>query len=194
MSHMRLKNHYFILRHGDTVWTKTGRSYPWPDSPRVKLTLKARTQIKGIAEKLKKKNIELIFAPDLFRTKQTAKIVAKELGLKIHFEQRLRDSYIGGYHGQPKEIFNHDFPLSKLTARFKKRPKGGENWNDVRRRIKGFLTEIEKEYRDKKILIVSHGDPLWLLEGLMNNRSDKNLVNAILSQKYIKMGELRKIN
>lgn len=192
---MTLKNRYFLLRHGQTVWQKTGLSYPWPHHEKARLDQKGKSDIQKVAKKLKDKKIDQIFSSDLCRTKETAGIVAKILGSKIVFDKRLRDTNISIYHGRPKEIFNRDFPLSKLMTRFKKRPKGGENWNEVRRRVKSFLAENENEkrYRSKNILIVSHGDPLWLLEGLMKKLSNQDLVNIILTKKQIKMGELREI-
>ncbi|MGI6335273.1 MAG: histidine phosphatase family protein [Minisyncoccales bacterium] len=41
----------------------------------------------------------------------------------------------------------------------------GETWNDCRERMKKVLNEIENIFQGKNVLIVSHGDPLWLLEG-----------------------------
>ena len=191
---MTLKNQYFLLRHGETVWGKTGLSYPWPDSEKVRLNKIGKEQIRRAAKILKKERIDLIFSSDFFRAKQTAEIVAKALRHKIVFDKRLRDTYIGHYHVKPKGVFNQDFPLSKLLSRFKKRPKGGENWNEVKKRVKEFLLSAEKQYQGKRILIVSHGDPLWLLEGLTRDLSDKELVDIILGKKYIKMGELKKVN
>ena len=190
---MRLRNHYFLLRHGQTNYQKIGLFYPWPDSSKVCLTRKGRTDIARVAKNLKKVKIDLIFSSDLFRTKQTAGIITHTLGLKVIFDMRLRDINFGVYHGQPKEIFNHDFPLSRLMARFKERPKGGENWNEARQRVKSFLTEIEKRHQGKNILIVGHGGPLLLLEGLMKSWSNQCLVNIVLAQKQIKVGELREI-
>lgn len=190
---MRLKNQYFLLRHGETVWKKTGLSYPWPDSPKVCLNRNGRKQIKEAAGFLNNKKIGLIFSSDFFRARQSARIVAKALRRKIVFDKRLRDTYIGYYHGKPKSVFNHDFPLSKLGARFKKRPKEGENWDEVKKRVKEFLLGAEKQYQGKRILIVSHGDPLWLLEGLIRDLSDKELVDIILGKKYIKTGELKRL-
>ena len=191
---MTLRNHYFLLRHGRSVWQKTGLAYPWPHHEKAKLDQEGKVDIQKAAKKLKDKKIDLIFSSDLYRTEQTAKIVARILSLKIVFDKRLRDNNIGIYHNRPKEIFNHDFPLSKLMIMFKKRPKGGENWNEIRKRVRAFLSEIEKKYQGKNILIVGHGGPLLLLEGLTKNLSNQELVNVILAQKQIKMGELRKIN
>jgi len=192
---MKLKNRYFLLRHGETVYQtkKKGFTYPWPDKPPVKLTKMGEKEIKNLAKKLKTKKIDLIFSSDIFRAQKTAEIVAKELGIKkINFDKRLRDVNLGIYHSKTKEEFYRDFPDPK--ERFFKKPKGGESWNNVKKRIKNFINDISKKHRNKNILIVSHGDPLWLFEGILRGLSNQEFLDEIFYKKnYIKIGELREI-
>lgn len=200
----KLNNQYFILRHGQTTQQtkKKEFTYNWPDKPPVKLTRIGEKQIKTVAKKLKNnppssrpaglrraRKINLIYSSDTFRTKQTAEIIAKELGLKINFDKRLRDINLGIYHGRPKKEFYQDFPV--LSKRFYKRPKKGESWVDCRKRTLNFLKEIDTKHKNKKILIISHGDPLWLLEGAVKGWSNQELLQS--KDSYIKVGELRKL-
>lgn len=190
-------NTYFILRHGETNFhlKHKGIIYPkWFGAvPPVKLSGKGKKQIKNAAEELKKRKIDVIYSSDIFRTRQTAEIVAKALGLKINFDKRLRDINLGVYHGKAKKEFYGDFP--DLKKRFSKGPAGGESWNNLKKRLKNFLEEINKKHKNKNILIISHGDPLWMLEGIIKKLSDQRLIDEIFrNKKYIKMGELRKIN
>ena len=167
--------------------------FKWLDTnPPVKLTKKGVNRIKIVANKLKKEKINLIYSSDIFRACQTAKIVSKILGIKVIFDKRLREINLGVYHGRPKKELYNDFP--RIIERFKKRPLKGESWNDVRKRLKSFLKDIEKKHKNKKILIVSHGDPLWLFEGIIKKMTNKELLDEIFQdKKYIKMGELRKL-
>lgn len=190
---MELKNKYYILRHGQTIYqTKKKKTvYPRNDNPKVHLTEKGRKQVRTSAKKLKKAGIELIYSSDFYRTYQTAKIVARELGIrKIIFDKRLRDTSLGVYQGGKKEDFYRDFPSG--ISRFSKRPKNGENWNDIQKRILAFMKELEKKYKGKTILIVSHGDPLWLLERKVKKVPSFDFVRA-LKLNYIQPGELRKL-
>ena len=91
--------------------------------------------------------------------------MAKFLDCKINFDKRLRDINLGIYHGRLKKEFYNDFP--DPIKRFSNGPKKGESWNDLKKRVKSFLKEIEKKYKNKRILIVSHGDTLWMLEGIL---------------------------
>ncbi len=189
---MKLKNEYFILRHGETVWDDK-IVYPWPDSEVVKLSPKGEKQIKKAVQLLAKEKIDFIYSSDLYRTKQTAEIVARALGIqKILFDKRLRDTYLGPWHDKRKKEFYSIF--NNPAKRFRLGPAGGESWNKVRARVKSFITAVEKKYIHKRILIVSHGDPLWLLQGVVNNLSTEQLLKIIVVETTnIKKGELRKL-
>ena len=184
-----MQNIYFILRHGQTPYQlkKEKICYPWPEPLPILLTEKGKKQIKAAAKKLKKGKIDLIYSSDIPRARQTAEIVAKELGLKVIFDKRLRDVNMGIFRGRSYKEFQKYFSRRKELF-FKSVPQG-ESWDDVKERMMNFLKEIDKKYKNKKILIVSHGDPLWLLEGAVKGLDNEQL----LEQKYIEVGELRKL-
>lgn len=190
----KFNNQYFILRHGQTTQQveRAKFTYNWPDKPLVRLTKKGERQIKIAAKKLKKEKINFIYSSDIFRTRQTAGIVAKGLGLKVYFDKRLRDINLGVYSGVLKEVLYRDFPDPK--KRFYQKPKKGESWSDCRGRMLDFLKKIDKRYKNKKILIISHGDSLWLLEGAVKGLTNKEILNENLTKgNYINVGELRKL-
>jgi len=56
------------------------------------------------------------------------------------------------------------------------------------------LKEIENNFENKNVLIVSHGDPLWLLEGYMKGKSNEELILEMNRDEDIKTGEIREIN
>ena len=56
------------------------------------------------------------------------------------------------------------------------------------------LKEIEDNFENKNVLIVSHGDPLWLLEGYMRGKSNEELILEENKKESIKTGEIREIN
>jgi isoleucyl-tRNA synthetase len=55
------------------------------------------------------------------------------------------------------------------------------------------LKNIDKKYKGKTILIVSHGEPLWLLEGAVKNWSITKLLKE-RQNNFIKTGELRRLS
>lgn len=131
---MKFKNHYFLLRHGQTPYQrdedKKGILYPYPEDPPIEITEEGKKQIEEAAEKLKKtcpepsRRIDLIFSSDFFRTQQTAGIVSKGLGLEINFDKRLRDLNMGEFHGGLKKTIKIIFrkekknsPSGRITAK-----------------------------------------------------------------------------
>ena len=188
-------NQYYILRHGQTIHQtkKKEWTYPWPEKKPVLLTKDGQNQIKKAAKELKNKGIDLIYSSDISRTRQTAEILAKELGVKIIFDKRLRDINLGIYHGRSKkEAFYRDFPI-EIENMYNRKPPQGENWGMVRKRMTDCLNYIDKKHQNKTILIVSHGDPLWLLEGTTEGLDDEKLLERKIKKNYVKTGEWRKI-
>jgi len=193
---VKLRNKYFILRHGQSTHQieKPGVVYYWPeDKPPANLTNTGRKQIQERVKRLKGKKIDLIFSSDALRTRQTAEIVAKELGLGVKFDQRLRDVNWGVFQGKPmKEAW--DYYKHNIEEKFKKAPPEGDSWRDVRKKIVNFIKEIEGKYEGKNILIVSHGDPLWLLDNWVRGLDEKESLKDRKPGCPIKIGELKELN
>jgi len=203
-----MNNSYLILRHGETPYQLQEERiiYPWPERAPVLLTEKGKEQIEAAAEKLKRekidtfdklsvnpeqsRRIDLIYSSDMPRTRQTAEIVSRELGNEIIFDSRLQERNFGIYRGKPKEEMQRAFPVRK--EKFSKPPLEGESWNDVKKRVMDFLRDIDKKHQGKKILIVSHGCPLWLLQGGLKGLTEDELLEQ-KSQLSLEVGEFRKL-
>ena len=191
---MKLHNIYYLMRHGQTAYQAEKKHLLYPNfkGTPVFLSKKGIKQVEASANKLKKEKIDFIYASDFHRITQTAKIIAKKFkNLKINFDKRLRDTDFGFWHGKRKEDFFVGFPLLSRKL-FYKRPKGGEKWPDCKKRMKSFFKEIEKKYKNKTILIVSHGDPLWLLEGYIKGYSVDYLADH-KKKLFLKTGSFKKL-
>ena len=138
------------------------------------LTKQGEEEARRGAKELKEKKIDLIYSSDASRTRQTAEIVNQELGVEIIFDPRLRDIDLGIYKGGSLEEYWQLF--SNQEDRLFIRPPKGESWADVQKRMIDFLKEIDKKYKNKRILIVSHKGPLWLLEGTVKGLNDYEIM------------------
>lgn len=187
---LRLRNSYFILRHASLTKEKRSILSSWPEKEPLSLSQKGRKQAQARVKQLKKEGIELIFSSDLRRAQETAEIIGRKLQLEVRFDSRLREFNFGTYNGKQMVEFYRDFPANK--ARFTRAVPGGENWQQAQRRMKDFLKEIDRQYRGKSILIVGHGDPLWLLEGAARGWSQERLLEE-KRERFIRRGELRKL-
>jgi len=192
-----LKNRYFFLRHGKNIHQTELKdiAYHWPDdNPPCSLIEEGREGVKETAETLKNKQIDLVFCSDILRCRETAKIVANTIGFdenKIIYDTRLRDWNWGDFGGKPKVEFWNFYNNDKMKA-FEIPIPGGESWNHCKERMINIFNEIESNFQNKNILLVSHGDPLWLLEGYIKNIDNKtNLENR--KETMLKTGEVREI-
>ncbi len=157
-------NRYFLMRHGESEHNMTGL-FSSGVKDKIHLTDKGRNEVLNSSQNLKKVGIDIIFSSDFIRTKETAEIVHKELGLTrdIVLDNRLREIDSGYFDNKPIDDYRAYF--SSTEERFEKRPPGAkENLIDLKNRLADFLYEIDSKYQSKNILIVGHGDPLWLLD------------------------------
>ena len=133
----------------------SSRKYP--------LTAAGREQVQAAAESLSGK-VDLIFVSPLLRTQETAAIVTKTLGLdteSVIVDERLHEISAGVLDSKPLADYGAFFAPG--DDRFKKAPEGAETREVVRRRMGGFLYDIERCYVGKSILIVSHEGPIIAL-------------------------------
>jgi broad specificity phosphatase PhoE len=188
---MELNNKYFLLRHGEAFSNVNNIVSSWPEKIKNPLTTTGRDQIKKVSKKLKSKNIDLIFSSDVLRTKQTSEIVSESLGLKVKFDKRLREIDFGVMSGGSAEEFIKLFK-DRLERVLKGAPKG-ESYKDVFERVLSFIKEINKKYKGKNILIISHQAPLYLLEGAIDGFSVLEIIKKFPKERMLHRGGMREI-
>ena len=160
-----LKNTYYALRHGDSEKNKLDLVACFPEAKEYHLTAKGREQVKKAAKWLETKKVDLIYASDLIRTRESAEIIAKDLRLDVKLDKRLRELNYGTYNNKTHTEFKKFFKdNTNFEERFKHAPPQGENWQQLVKRMLGLLAWLEERHEQKNILLISHGDPLWLLQ------------------------------
>lgn len=175
----------YLLRHGETIYQTEKRDliYPLKESiDSIGLTQNGRKMIEKIIPAVKELSINAIYASDFKRTRETAEIISSAIGIKCFFTDQLRDVNLGVYEGKPKRSFYNDYP--NFLKDFDTKPPKGESLNDAKRRITDFVKTLNAS---QNILIISHGEPLWLLysKGELDRNGKK--------KDYISLGELRKL-
>ncbi|MFA6494842.1 MAG: class I tRNA ligase family protein [Candidatus Paceibacterota bacterium] len=160
------KNKFLLVRHGEATanveeWIASGSETGKFVS---KLTTKGTKQIAKLAQELKKKKINVVYTSPYKRTHETAKAIADATGAPLVLDGRLSEINLGTFnHRQIKEsvaFYEKWSPEEYFTVA----PEGGESRNDVRARMYAFLREIDRKHNGETIVVVSHGDPLWMLE------------------------------
>lgn len=91
-----------------------------------------------------------IYCSPLDRCKETAEIIAKNIGSKIELDKRLIETYCPGRQGKP-------IPKDKGWIYEETDPKR-ERRPEIRKRMMSIFNEKKKEGKD--CILVSHGDPI----------------------------------
>jgi isoleucyl-tRNA synthetase len=156
------KNKIYIARHGEAESNVLGILSSNPKTVNH-LTEKGREQAVEAANNLTD-GIDIIYCSPFMRTKETAEIIAKTIGYpkdKIVYDARLHEIYGGEFDGKKDKDYQAFF--GNREEKFTKRPEGGETYEDAKKRMCDFLYEIDAKNDEKKILIVSHNTPIWLM-------------------------------
>jgi isoleucyl-tRNA synthetase len=180
------RNTFFFQRHGESTHNEINVLTSQDLSDKYQMTNKGLKQIEGAAQHYKEIGIAAIYASDLYRTKQTAELIAKVCGLPIIYDERLREINVGELIHRPEADFFALF--SNGDERMNKRPPGGgESMRDVRRRMVAALKDINSHHIGQKILIISHGDSLYALKSGLLGYDDEQVV-ARYREDYIEIG------
>lgn len=161
----RSGNRYLVMRHGIAESNARGVVNSKAEtSGGFGLTPEGREAVLETGKKLLNEDIDMIVTSPFVRTKQTAEIVAGAIGFdtrKIIVDDRLKEIDTGMFDGHPVGEYRGYF--ASQEEKFTKRPDGGENLLDVKRRVMNALEELETKYADKTILVVTHEYPIWML-------------------------------
>ena len=164
----KLNNRYFIIRHGESKANVAHilLSHPKEGTVSFGLSPKGKKQVKISVSKNKKSKILdsdiIIYSSDFLRARETAEIAKKLLGIeKINFHKNLRERYFGKFDKTSLDNIKIAWEHDEKNPNHKH--KGVESPNKVLKRTLALISKLEKKYKDKKILLVSHGDVLQIL-------------------------------
>lgn len=156
-----MKTIYFI-RHGETtgdIENLYGGDYD------DHLTEKGQEEARALGEKLREKNIQVIFTSPLLRAQETAAILNShhEVPVKVDSKLKERDWY-GELTGMNKDVAKEKFPdlVALLSDRKNTLPRG-ESYDDFVERTSESLREICADEKYERIAVVSHGGAMRVL-------------------------------
>ena len=150
-------NKYFAMRHGYGQHMEHGGVVSSLDHDSYHLTEEGKSQVAKSSHELHEKKITKIFCSPLIRTRETARITAEHLGLnpdQIIIDNRLREYDFGEFDGKPYQEFVN---YRETHAQDYDTKLGGSSLAETKNRFGEFLYDIEKNYHNEHILIVTHG-------------------------------------
>ncbi|XP_051146745.1 uncharacterized protein LOC127262204 [Andrographis paniculata] len=178
-----LKNKYWILRHGKSIPNEMGlivsslengiqEKYQLASDGINQARLAGELLFKELEEqKIGLENVRICYSP-FARTTQTAKMVASVLNIAFEsFQCQVVHNIRERFFGPSYELKSHDkYPeiwamdeINPFTQ-----PEGGESVADVATRFTRALGMMESTFENCAVLVVSHGDPLQILQASIN--------------------------
>lgn len=142
----------YVVRHGQTDYNIKHVFQGHIDIP---LNETGKKQAQEIALRFKDIDIDMILVSPLQRTIQTAEYISQVTDIPITVEERIIERSFGDMEGhQNRENWN-----IKMMLDYNKNY-NIENIEPIQslfKRIYNFLDEITEKYKDKKIVLVTHG-------------------------------------
>lgn len=173
-----------LVRHGQNEDNAKGILNGHRDKP---LTTAGVEQIKKLAKKLKKYKINAIISSPLKRAKQTADLIAESSGVnQVFIDDNLMERDYGVLTGRPRE------EKYKIAREIVKRDidyfigvDESEELEHAFPRAAKALSDIQKTYPNKTVLISGHGDIIQLMRAAYYKWDWRKALEA----PYLKNGE-----
>jgi len=183
-------NIYYLMRHGESE-SNVAQILNSDQSVRNPLTERGRSQVSDAIPSVPQ-DIDFIIHSPLERTTETAHMIAQSKGILsecVQSDERLRELGMGKFEG--KTSAEKDKAFQTPEAEFTISVGGSETLNQLRERVGELLYELERTHKNKKILLVSHGDPIWFLEAIAKGANIEKTLE--IGKSYIKNAEVRTI-
>lgn len=164
----------FIIRHGETDWNIKRKIQGITD---IELNSNGIKQAEIAGEKLVDENIDIIISSPLKRAQKTSEIVNKYINCPIIYEEGIIERNYGEFEGKYREDFDF-YGFWDYDKNIK--GSGVENIRDFFDRVYKTLDKIKQEYKNKNILIVTHGGVIKIINCYFNNVPKNNALSEII--------------
>lgn len=168
-----------LARHGETAWNRERRIQGWAPTS---LTATGREQARALGAHLADAyDVGRLVASDLDRTRETARLVAREVDRPVAYDRGWRERDFGVYQGLSYEALfegHPEFAVHELgVAAARTEPEGGESLLDARERVLDAWDRlVDSLAPGETVAVVTHGGPLYVLLGHLTGR---DLVDAL---------------
>jgi probable phosphoglycerate mutase len=163
-----------LVRHGESV-SNADPKVSLPDELGDRLTERGLEQADALGLALKDSGVTDLITSSMGRAQQTAEAIGPHLGLEPETDpeiHELRESPGFGELSSEEQMLRR---WSEWMPRFAADPDhseyGGESFNQVRARVRGFQSRLAERFAGRKPLVVSHGIFLrfFLMESVLGD-------------------------
>ncbi|HEY2342728.1 MAG TPA: histidine phosphatase family protein [Chthoniobacteraceae bacterium] len=153
----------FLIRHGATTLTVEDRFAGATDVP---LSDEGREQARRLGQRLSNEKIAAVYASNLGRTIETARLVAEPHGLEVQPREGLREISHGHWEQMTRREVEEKYPHEAAAwdkDPYTFAPEGGESGLGVTARALPALLELVRDHAGERLLVVSHKATIRLL-------------------------------
>lgn len=125
-------------------------------------------QARAIAEKLSRESIAQVYASQLRRAVETARILAEPHGVSVRTMEELAEIDFGDLEGLTFEEIERRYPdafRSWMTEPTQTQFPNGESFSQMRARVLGALKALLARHKNESIAVVTHAGVIRLLLG-----------------------------
>ena len=178
MNHLKslntLNNHYFALRHGESIANQKGLIVSSPENG-IKNYGLSETGRKQIADSVRSNNKinkrTKIISSDFLRAFESAQIAHQLLHSEsdILYSKHLRERFFGDNELKDNTIYQNIWDEDQLNSSHT--INNVESADAVMERTTSLITTLENDYKGEIFLLASHGDALQILQAGFNKTS-----------------------
>lgn len=153
-----------IIRHGETDENRRGLVH---GDPKGALNELGKKQAQEAAIKLKDEDVAAIYSSDYERCAETAKLLhVYHLNVPLRFTSDLREMG-GGKMNRVRIPPKYALRGIKLLKFLHLKAPGGESWKELSNRVGRFLNQINEEYPNRTVILVTHGITMQAIRELV---------------------------
>lgn len=153
----------YLLRHGETDSSRTGTYCGWANPD---LTAEGTAMASAFAEHYKTQPWQAVFVSPLRRTIATATPFCQATGLEMQIRDGLKEMAFGEWEEKSfqevQEHYSEDY-YHWMTEPAWNPPTGGETGVQVASRAAVVIAEIESQFTEGNVLVVSHKTTIRLM-------------------------------
>ena len=168
----------YLVRHGQTNDNIKNLMQGWKDTP---LNDVGRTQAYQLIPFFESQSIDVIYASDLSRAYETARIISQAIHKEVFVDKQLREMYLGFWEGRSWQEIEAEFAYFLSKPENEKNALNiheGESYIEFQLRAISVFKKIIKQHLNKNVMIVTHGGVIREIIGhIMNiNQGQKDAI------------------
>lgn len=158
----KMKTIIYLIRHADTIdesGIRNTKETMQEINEKEILSIEGEEKSKKLGEIRELQKLDAIWCSNYTRAKQTAKYIASANKIQYNIDERLGERKLGNIEDLAKFMSDKKTrdPSREQLAFPNFKTRDGESANETNKRMNNFINDILKEYKGKKVAIVSHG-------------------------------------